>query len=184
MIRWIDLSGSTLFAHSDVQFTSFNFLTIIYYWRILFGIPCTIDTLFDFRCLPHSFFFLKQKNKSSLTTKKADDKIFVYKFSENGKSRPGCIILKIQRLEGKQCRSRWGGSWWATSSISTLFANSALYVSGTWRVNSNRSGPERKKRKLKCKGNYTCTVIIMAVFYFFVYWINGFFLNIVIERFP
>ena len=36
------------------------------------------------------------------------------------------IILRIQRLEGKQCRSRWGGSLWATSSRSTLFANSAI----------------------------------------------------------
>ena len=31
------------------------------------------------------------------------------------------------RLEGKQCR-------WATSSRSTLFANSPIFVSGTWRV--------------------------------------------------
>ena len=39
---------------------------------------------------------------------------------------PSYIILRIQRLESKQCRSRWGGSLWATSSRSTLFANSAL----------------------------------------------------------
>ena len=35
---------------------------------------------------------------------KADDKIFVCNFSKNGKSK--LIILRIQRLEGKQCRSR------------------------------------------------------------------------------
>ena len=42
---------------------------------------------------------------------------------------PISIILRIQRLEGIQCRSRWGGSLWATSSRSTLFANSAIFVS-------------------------------------------------------
>ena len=45
------------------------------------------------------------------------------------------IILRIQRLEGKQCRSRWGGSLWATSSRSTLFANSVIFVSGTYTEN-------------------------------------------------
>ena len=35
---------------------------------------------------------------------------------------------KIQRIEGKQCRSRWGGSSWATSSGSTLFTNSAKQI--------------------------------------------------------
>ena len=43
---------------------------------------------------------------------------------------PSYIILRIQRLESKECRSRWGGSWWATSSRSTLFANSAILISG------------------------------------------------------
>ena len=33
-----------------------------------------------------------------------------------------------ERLEGKQCRLRWGGSLWATSSRSILFANSAIFV--------------------------------------------------------
>ena len=41
------------------------------------------------------------------------------------------IILRIQRLEGKPCRSWWGGSLWATSSSSTLFANSAIFVTGS-----------------------------------------------------
>ena len=45
--------------------------------------------------------------------------------------RPSYIMLRIQRQEGKQCRSRWGGSFWATSSRSTLFANSAIFISGT-----------------------------------------------------
>ena len=50
---------------------------------------------------------------------------------------PRYIILKIQRLGGKQCRSRWGGSLlWATSSRRTLFENSAIFVSCTLRVNS------------------------------------------------
>ena len=36
---------------------------------------------------------------------------------------PSYIIFRIQRLEGKQCRSRWRGSLWATSSRSMLFVN-------------------------------------------------------------
>ena len=44
---------------------------------------------------------------------------------------PSYIILRIQRLVGQQCRSRWGGSFWATSSRPTQFANSAIFVSGT-----------------------------------------------------
>ena len=35
-------------------------------------------------------------------------------------------IFRIQRLVGKQCRSRWGGSLWATSSGSSLFASFSL----------------------------------------------------------
>ena len=42
---------------------------------------------------------------------------------------PSVIILRIQRLEEKQCRPRWDAS-----SRSTLFANSAIFVSGTERV--------------------------------------------------
>ena len=44
---------------------------------------------------------------------------------------PSYIILRIQIQGSKQCRSRWGGSLWATSSRSTLFANSDIFVSGT-----------------------------------------------------
>ena len=39
---------------------------------------------------------------------------------------PSCIILRIQRLKDKQCRSRWGGSSWATSSRSTQLFSSLL----------------------------------------------------------
>ena len=39
------------------------------------------------------------------------------------------IILRIQRLEGKQWRSGWGGSLWATSPRSTLFAKIQLFSS-------------------------------------------------------
>ena len=48
---------------------------------------------------------------------------------------PSYIIFRIQRLEVKQCRSRWGGSSWATLSRATLLANSAIFVSGTQRIN-------------------------------------------------
>ena len=42
---------------------------------------------------------------------------------------PSYIILRIQRLEDKQWRATWGGSWWATSSRSMLFANYAIFIS-------------------------------------------------------
>ena len=42
-----------------------------------------------------------QRSFNSLTTKTADYKIFVCKVSEM--LRPSYIILRIQRLEGKQC---------------------------------------------------------------------------------
>ena len=59
--------------------------------------------------------------------KKTKDKIFICKFSKK-KKQTNYIILRIQRLEGKRCRSRWSGSLWATSSKSMLFANSAVFV--------------------------------------------------------
>ena len=59
---------------------------------------------------------------------KADNKIFICKTSEK-KTHPSYILFKIQGLEGKQCRFRWGGSLWATSSGSTLFANLSVFVS-------------------------------------------------------
>ena len=43
---------------------------------------------------------------NSLTTKKQLTKFSSAKFQK--KLSPSYIILKIQRLEGKQCRSRWG----------------------------------------------------------------------------
>ena len=43
-------------------------------------------------------------------------------------------MLKIQRQEGKHCRSRWDGSLWAVSSGSAVFANSAIVVFGALRV--------------------------------------------------
>ena len=48
----------------------------------------------------HNFFTTKNQ--------KADIKIFVRKFSKT--LSPSYVILKIQRLEGKQCRFRCGGS--------------------------------------------------------------------------
>ena len=66
---------------------------------------------------------------NSLTTKQQTTKFSSANFQEMW--GPCYIILRIQRLEGKQCRSRWGGSLRATSSRSTLFANSAIFVSGS-----------------------------------------------------
>ena len=45
---------------------------------------------------------------NSLTTKKQITKFLSANFQKM--LSPSCIILRIQRLEGKQCRSRWGGS--------------------------------------------------------------------------
>ena len=63
---------------------------------------------------------------NSLTTKKQTTQLIT---SANFKKMvsPSYIILRIQRLAGKQYRSWWGGSSWATSSRSTLFANSAIF---------------------------------------------------------
>ena len=55
---------------------------------------------------------------NSFKYQKADDKIFFCKISIF--CYPNHIIFRIQRLEGKQCRYRRGGSIWATSSRSTL----------------------------------------------------------------
>ena len=60
---------------------------------------------------------------------KADDKIFLCKFSKM--LSPSCIILRIQRQEGKHYRPRWGGSFWGTSLRFTLFANLAIFVSSS-----------------------------------------------------
>ena len=51
------------------------------------------------------------------------------------KLRPSVIILTIQRPVGKQRRSGSGGLQ-ATSSRTTLFANSAICVSDTKRVHN------------------------------------------------
>ena len=59
---------------------------------------------------------------NSLTTKKKSTKFLSAVFKKM--ISPSYIILRTQRLEGKQCRSRLGGSLQATSSRSTLFANS------------------------------------------------------------
>ena len=66
---------------------------------------------------------------NSLTTEKQMTKFSSANFQKM--ISPWYIILRIQRLKGKQCRSRWGGSLWATSSRSTLFANSAIFVTGS-----------------------------------------------------
>ena len=43
--------------------------------------------------------------------------------------------LRLQRLEGKHCRSRWDGSLLAILSGSTVFANSGIVVFGALRAN-------------------------------------------------
>ena len=53
---------------------------------------------------------------NSLTTEKQTTNFSSAKFQKI--LNPSYIILRIQRLEGKQCRS-------------TLFANSAIFVSGS-----------------------------------------------------
>ena len=57
---------------------------------------------------------------------------------------PCYITLRIHRLEGKLCRSRWGGSLWATSSRSTLFANSAIFC--LWYLKSYGAPQARLKK--------------------------------------
>ena len=71
-----------------------------------------------------------------------NDKIYVCKISKLILSKL-YIILKTQRLENKQCRSRWGGSLWATSSGSTLFENSTTcsFFSGTFSFDGKLKKP-------------------------------------------
>ena len=71
---------------------------------------------------------------NSFTTEKQTTKFLSANFQKM--LSPCYIILRIQRQEDKQYRSRWGGSSWATSSRSLLFANSAIFISGSQRVNS------------------------------------------------
>ena len=71
------------------------------------------------RIMKHIFFVL-----NSLTTKKQTTKFSSANFPKM--ISPSYIMLTIQILEGKQCRSRWDGSLWATSSRSRLFAKSAI----------------------------------------------------------
>ena len=79
-----------------------------------------------------SFTLWGEETPNSFTTKNQMTKYSSANFQKI--SSPSYFILRIQRLEGKQCRCRWGGSFWATSSRSTLFANSAIFVSGTYRA--------------------------------------------------
>ena len=44
-------------------------------------------------------------------TKKADDKIYVCKLKKN-KSKLHVYNIENSKLEGKQCRSRWGGYYY------------------------------------------------------------------------
>ena len=66
---------------------------------------------------------------NSLTLKKHTTKFSSANFQKM--LSPSYIILRTQRLECKQCRSRWGGSSWATSSRTMLFANLPIFVSGS-----------------------------------------------------
>ena len=66
---------------------------------------------------------LHELSLNSLTTEKQTTKFPSANFQKM--LSPSYIILIIQRLEDKQCRPRWGGSLW-----STLFANSAIFVTG------------------------------------------------------
>ena len=77
----------------------------------------------------NSVLLYKFTSFNSLTTEKQTTKFSSANFQKM--LSPSYIILRIQRLEGKQCKSRWGGSLWATSSRSTLFANSAIFVTGS-----------------------------------------------------
>ena len=110
-------------------------------WNMFFGIFMMsrsfeslinnlLKALYLFVSLISDYF---HKDLNSLTTKEQTTKFTSANFQKM--LSPCYIILRAQRLEGKQCRSRWGGSLWAISTISTLFVNSAFFVSGTYRVN-------------------------------------------------
>ena len=73
------------------------------------------------------------------------------------KSYINCIMLKIQRLEGKHCRSRWDGSLWAVSSESAVFANSAIVVFGYNRLLCSAGSISRRGFKVT-KGGSICSI--------------------------
>ena len=80
---------------------------------------CHYSLCTKFTCTVRPFFF------SFLPSKKQTTKFSSATLKKNFIQ---AIIFRIQILEGKHCRSRWGGSWWATSWRSTLFANLAIFV--------------------------------------------------------
>lgn len=71
----------------------------------------------------------KHHNIATSIKHEADDKIYVCKKSKKRKKNgPSYTILRIQRSEGKRCRSRKGGLLWAISSGSLLFENPAILI--------------------------------------------------------
>ena len=70
--------------------TSLSLPFFIFSWTVISAVP------------PERFNVLHAE--ITYSAYKADDKILVGKISK--KVRPSYIILKIQRLEGKQCRSK------------------------------------------------------------------------------
>ena len=77
---------------------------------------------------------------NSLTTKKQMTKFSSANFQKI--LSPSYIILRIQILGSKQCRNRWGGLLWATSSRSKLFANSAIFVLVLKEIRQSDLNPE------------------------------------------
>ena len=63
----------------------------------------------------------------SFTIKQRTTKHFSENFQKNVKFK--LYHIENSNTMSKQCRSSWGGSSWATSSGSTLFANSVIFVS-------------------------------------------------------
>ena len=90
---------------------------------------CSTNTPINFSALSITAINVVSNVKfNAFTTKKQTTKFSSANFQKMWS--PSYITLRIQRLEGNQCRSRWGGSLWATSLRSMLFANSAIFISG------------------------------------------------------
>ena len=78
--------------------------------------------------------------KDPRNTRKANDKnLHQQNFNK-------CSLKAVPCWELKQWRTRWGGSLWATSSGSTLFAKSNFIISGTSRVNNNYKSDATKQQ--------------------------------------
>ena len=93
-------------------------------------IDTAVDKIWYITKASRGLIITRRSHFNSLTTEKHTTKFSSANFQKM--FSPSYIALRILRLSGKQCGSRWSGSLWATSSRSMLFANSAMLKEFIW----------------------------------------------------